>query len=414
MPVDLLEDFNLSNESGPTDLLADYIAPPKEVGFKAVANDAWKGAKQAFPAAGRMFKALPGQVGDIVNSEDPYTKERAGKVALAGFASGGRGLLNAPANVVDYLKNKEIIPDWVDAWRPEELNKVNYKKELGVNDDRAGDELIGGAAELLPNGAFRSLAPAAWAIGQNENPVTAQLIPSAIKTTIKAPGVIGKVAKKAIGYKSAEHIAEKIAHTDLNHMLDHAKQGYSSLFEKAAEKGITKAEIKRTHAIEVFKNMTPDERAVVSKAFKTQKLPDIHDGYKELGKFVADLKAKKLKSGLAPNEKIVLAKAQHVRANFKDALNSAFEQSGNADKFSTLNSYWEKEVVPNLYNPDLVKFRSGDLTAERLVEKLNKNDKFKARLAKKYPEVEKNQFIKGLKPKAKILGTAASLYGLFK
>ncbi len=388
--------------------------PSKRVGAGAVASDIYSQVKKVPGALWGAATQIPGQLDDLMNGDDPYSFERAGRVAAAGLAKGGRGLLNIPGNAVDYLKERELIPDWIQAARPTELNKRNYLEDAGVRGHRAGDDLIEGTAAFAPNLAFGGPVRAGfmYGVGQNEDPITMALLAPTAKGIAKGIGGVGNIAtpivkkgtgavgntavKGASGVKNivsrvpAEQLAKEIAVTNLENAERIGGQKYTSVFDDAKKAGITKADIKQTYAKNFFENATPDQRAVVSKAFKTKNLTDIHDAYKEVSGFVEDLKGKGKQ--MAPSEKIILAKAQHVQANLKNGILDGLKKAGGTDlstRFLDANKYWQKNVIPNKYNAKLKAFRAGELTAEDLMKDLKNNRKFKAQMGDEYAQVEK-------------------------
>lgn len=177
MPRDLLEE----------DIVVLKAPPKKKTGLKAVGEDILESGKNILPAAWHIAKELPGQFADIagVTERGEYPTERARGILKSNLLKGGRGVLNIPANAVDYLRDKELVPDWLRAWRPETANKFDYDKYFGVEGQRPGDVPLAMGAQLAAN-PFGKAAPALWAVGQNENPIIAQAIPSLLKAAPKA------------------------------------------------------------------------------------------------------------------------------------------------------------------------------------------------------------------------------------
>jgi len=168
--------------------------------LRPLVKDALKGAAKAVPSALSMAINLPGQAYDSAKLayQNP---ELAKKNVKAGAASGLGGLLNVPNNIVNYLKENQMAPDWLTAWKPEDSGLLpqdfDYRKAEGLGEPQKGEELIYGLSQFAPAAVAGPLAPAAWAVGQNQNPVEAQLVPNVLK---QAPGI----AKQA--YKSAKNI----------------------------------------------------------------------------------------------------------------------------------------------------------------------------------------------------------------
>lgn len=159
---------------------------PEDVGWQSIAKDVGGGAIKAVPEAFKMLWNLPGHAYESGKQayQDP---ERAMQNIRAGSASGLGGLLNVPGNIVDYLQEKEVAPPWLKAWKPGENGLLpadfNYRGAEGLNDVQPGDELLYGLSQFAPSSLLGGAAPAAWAVGQNENPVTAQLMPQVLKGT---------------------------------------------------------------------------------------------------------------------------------------------------------------------------------------------------------------------------------------
>jgi hypothetical protein len=157
-------------------------------GWKGVGQDIKQGAKDVYPALANMFKQLPSE-GAGAFQQLKNEKGRVGKNLIAGLAKGSAGTLNIPANIRDYLVNKEILPENTPSARlPESIlpKDYNYAKGVGIEGEMPGDALIQGVGATAPNimlgeaGALQGLTRTAartgaqipFAIGQNENPVT--------------------------------------------------------------------------------------------------------------------------------------------------------------------------------------------------------------------------------------------------
>jgi len=180
----------------------DVGLKPK-TGWKAVGEDALKGAKAIPGAVWDMAKHLPKegygvakQIYNLAHGEDT----RLPRNLLAGSAEGVRGLLNAPANVIDYLREKEVVPEWLQAARPSEnFNNFDIRNAVGLEGEQSGDLLLYGIGSYIPNSIAGGPASALalQAIGQNENPVTAGLLPYGIKGASRGLGYGVKGAQKA-------------------------------------------------------------------------------------------------------------------------------------------------------------------------------------------------------------------------
>jgi hypothetical protein len=178
---------------------------PKRVGWGEVAKDVGSGLLQAPLLAGKVAysaikdfipatRQLTGYNPETGGYELDRLKHGWGTLA-AGAGSGLGGYLNIPGNIIDYAQEREIAPEWLSAWKPPEAVKnFNYRKALGVEDQRPGDDLLYGAGQFAPYIPFGPAAPGVWAVGQNENPVSAMVAPK----LGKAAEVTGKLIGKGI------------------------------------------------------------------------------------------------------------------------------------------------------------------------------------------------------------------------
>ncbi len=209
---------------------------PETKGFSGVGEDILSGIADLrhIPAAiGHMAsQAIPQIEGIAENSP-----QRFGQNILAGLGDMGRSLLNIPGNVVDYGHKKEIIPDWVRAWKPsEEIQNFDYAKGVGLEDERPGDALARALPELIGYGAAgeagtagkllrnvqRAGAYGTQSVAHNNNPVTAALAGPALEgfaALLKGGGKLaknldltpsGRIAKGAEGLLSPEELAANV------------------------------------------------------------------------------------------------------------------------------------------------------------------------------------------------------------
>lgn len=200
---DVLLALSLGNEIENMHAHAKQIGNRK--GMSGVVTDIAKGAYNAVPAAGEFLYDLPGNLLESgkLAYEDPGLAKRYAK---AGLASGVGGLLNIPKNSVDYLRKQGLAPESLSAFNPEQHGLLpkdfDFLAAEGLTEPNKGGEFIYGASQFAPSGVFGPLAPAAWAVGQNENPVTAQLMP---KVSHKIAKPVATTAIKTLKHlKSAD------------------------------------------------------------------------------------------------------------------------------------------------------------------------------------------------------------------
>lgn len=166
-----------------------------------VPQDILNGLLQAPGMGWDIAKALPGEAYGAAK-QVVTSPLRAAKNVGAGFGELGRGLLNAPANTLDYLREKEITPEWLQAARPSSLNDVDYADSMGIEGSQAGDALLRGIPEIpfwLSGNGAKNLATKTIQRGamfggmgaiHNQNPVT-------LAATGKLLELVGKGGAKA-------------------------------------------------------------------------------------------------------------------------------------------------------------------------------------------------------------------------
>lgn len=212
---------NISKEQALSELKRRGVKVPENKGeskgFTGIGEDVLSGIKQFPEAVGGMLSQLPEEAYGAGKQllTDP---RRVLRNALAGTARMGHGVLNTPANIVDYLAGKEVIPKEYKGKVPRQqehdfsdlASKAFESVQLPVEPGtQAGDVLLQGIPELAPyllpggglKGAGAKLAAesaglGAHAIGQNENPFPGALIPGAARGAAKGIGGGINLAKK--------------------------------------------------------------------------------------------------------------------------------------------------------------------------------------------------------------------------
>lgn len=180
-------------------------APQK--GLKGVGQDIAKGAKAVPHALKEMLMNLPKEF--VGYNKQLYTEPtRPLKNMFLGADLGARGLLNTPSNIANYLAEKELIEPQTAKAIPRTL-EYDLHEPLGLQERKPGDVLaqsltaslpyvLGGelgALGVLPRMAARAGAQGAYAIGQNENPVTAALMAPAIEAPVRAGTALYNAAR---------------------------------------------------------------------------------------------------------------------------------------------------------------------------------------------------------------------------
>lgn len=246
------------SDMSPSDYYKQIGMPNPHAGLNGVGEDIISGLKGALPKAGEALGSIASGLYDIGGGNIPeedmtlanhlrqlvgmktqgekehgYSPERFAKVIGSSLMKGGRGLLNVPGNIVDYAREKEIAPDWLEAWRPSEaIQNANYDEIVGLEGQRPGD-VIPGSAGMIPSlvagGGNPYAAIGIQSIGENENPIENMLAakviqkgvkaaPKAAKITAKSAQTLGNVLKKTknvaskayADYKESTRLAENM------------------------------------------------------------------------------------------------------------------------------------------------------------------------------------------------------------
>lgn len=170
--------------------------PEPRTGLAGIGEDVIEGARNAYPALKQMLSALPGQAYGAGKQAvtDPV---RAILNLGGGLRQGMEGMINTPANIAEYLSARDIGRGGIeDLIRKVRIPESDLEQRL-MPDQQEGDTLlrgigsfapyarIGGAARGLAGLAKRAGGAGAYAVGQNENPVTAALMGLAGEGAIK-------------------------------------------------------------------------------------------------------------------------------------------------------------------------------------------------------------------------------------
>ncbi|AXH77689.1 MAG: YMGG-like Gly-zipper protein [Caudoviricetes sp.] len=214
------------------------IAKEETKGWSGVGKDILQGVADLrhIPAGvAHLLSAAPGELKGLAEQ----TPLRAGQNLLAGLGNLGHDLLSIPSNIVEYGHKKDVIPEWVNAWKPQEFD---YAKGVGLEGQQAGDKLLQGLPEFaatlagaeagqlgkLGRMAARSASFGTAAIANDENPITAALavpvmelggktLSKGFDLTKQAANKItpsGYIASKARGLLSPEELATNVRATE--------------------------------------------------------------------------------------------------------------------------------------------------------------------------------------------------------
>ena len=398
-------------------------------GWGAVGRDIGNRAAEFAGDIGHMFmhpiesaKQTYGMGKEINAGISQLEHARGKKNLFAGLEQFGRGVLNTPSNIVDYGHKFGVIPDWIQAWKPnEDVQNFDYAKHLGIEGEEAGDKFTRGLGEQLPylaageiglarapaagrfarilqtvrNVAQRSGAQAAHAVGKNEDAVKAALMYPAGELGLRAIGALGRTALKGAKHISTTLMPTKFAKlfdNEATALLDQYRHGYNSLWEATDNAGIHEALPRIPDNLDDFLKEAPRQyREKLRETLSNPTTRNLHEVYKDLGAYISEIRATQAAKQHLPSAIQDAAQvAGEMRSNIKETLNASLERAGGqplANEFALLNHGWEHEVMPRIYNPQYLKYKAGNLSARKFMKYLDKNDIFDARLRSAYPQV---------------------------
>lgn len=348
-----------------------------------------------------------------IKSEIPgaYSGQDALRDLSSGLLKGGRALANAPGNAINYVSGQfgANIPDLT---LPESINNFDYNEFTGVSGARPANNLLQGIGSFAPSlgaaGGNPYLALVLQSAGENQNPLEniggvglLKNTPKILSKTAKLPRATLEAGKKAVGQKPAtdirarsenlaKSVADEIAHDQLGKHETRTSESFKSINKTIKDANINKVEIAKHPAPKFFEKLPESEREIISKAFKTKKPEDIQAAYRQAASTNARLEAKAKKSGLAPDEAILLDQGKTVWRNLKGAYSEAARRAGGEElvkKVNDTNIDWQENVLTNKYNDILTKYRTKELTAIDMVKKALGNAKYRAQLLGKSPKI---------------------------
>ena len=328
-------------------------------GFKGVAEDAFHAALRGVLGLPSALMQIPvegyGAARQLVGNPGRVAQNIGG-----GFGSLGHGILSAPANIRDYLARKELVSSDAPSLRlPENIlpKEYNYPEALGREGQEIGDVLLEG----IPAGI--ALSP----IGKGAEALTAK-IPS-----VTSKGLANKILSNKFSAKEA------------------FKQKYGDLFKNAEKAGIRKVEKPKININVIEKNTVPKYHKALLEFNKNPTLENAHLAQSDLGKMVRAFE--KSLTPLASPQIKALKEAVEAQNKIKHSM---FNKSPElAKKYSETTHGYAKEVVPYTSNKNIGKFQRGELTAQKLMQRLKNDDAFMIAVGKKYPGIKINQLMQG-------------------
>lgn len=320
---------------------------PKQ-GWSGVGEDVTKSLQKVPENLLEMIKQLPGEAFGAASNP-----RRIPQNLGAGLAQGGAGLLNTPANIRDYLASKNIVSKESPSLRlPESIlpKNFNYAEAVGLSDVKPGDALvqgIGASAPYVASGeigalgiparmAARAAAQVPFAIGQNENPITAAAMPFALEGMVrgvpKAANALRPTNLLKGGLSDAELSANlraaKETNTDIGNIIGSPtlKQIFENITAKAPFSGAEKLLGKMANQVseraesllsEAGKGIPAGDRNVILKN-------TIEDAYQTQSKIKTDLYAPVNELAAKESFNLELPSLEKFSKEFGDSLNDSF------------------------------------------------------------------------------------------
>lgn len=212
------------------------------------------------------------------------------------------------------------------------------------------------------------------------------------------------------GEKTAQQLADEIAHKDKEALRLEGKKRYDEIFNKAEEAGIKKGELSERDLLpeveELFKSKVASQKQLkrVPDAIVNKKLKTIKTAKADLDKFISKMYKKDAKGGLLGVEADSLASAEKLRSTFDKSLKDAFRKAGGekgVEAYKDADKHWIK-YLQNKQNPELNKYRKGKIEPEELLKKLNTtyHRPFREFFPQHHEEI--NKYIKFPKARAKL------------
>ena len=405
-------------------------------GWGAVGRDIGNRAAEFAGDIGHMFmhpiesaKQTYGMGKEINAGISQLEHARGKKNLFAGLEQFGRGVLNTPSNIVDYGHKFGVIPDWIQAWKPnEDVQNFDYAKHLGIEGEEAGDKFTRGLGEQLPylaageigllarapaagrfartlqtvrNVAQRSGAQAAHAVGKNEDAVKAALMYPAGELGLRAIGALGRTAlNKVKGATnttidtvkglSSKNIAKKVMDSSAA-ATDAYNKKYGDFFDTAKKSGVEKVKIPQFKSKSLIKAAETKEANAIRKFLKDPTIENAHRAQSDLGKLYRSLKKTKKTRTLNSDESSALRSALKSQALIKNSIKESLGENLSKE-YTKINKGYKKEVVP--YNNRVIhEYLDEGYTDPDFVKALNSNKRARKHIVPLHPEIKINQAI---------------------
>lgn len=330
----------------------------KQQGIGSIPGDIGDMFANLFMGAGEKAMGLPEELeaaGKPFQDHPVKATARAGGNVLSSMLEGGKQLYNLPLNINTYLGGKGVPLFKQTMGLADKLKIGDTGLEKAVlGEPQKGDELFKDV------GTVASLFAGPEMVGAKLPAVTAK-------------GITKQIVKTKLG-----RVAE-------------AKKDYGSLFQKAANEGITHAKPpKSVTASEshIVKHSEPRFHESLQTYIENPSIENAHWAQSELGALERHLDSISKKNGLTPSQIKTLKAVQQARKGIKESMFSKNAMGANpklGKEYDELATKYKEEVVPYTSLEDIHEYQQGKMRPKTVVKNLQKDEEFMTKLAKEYP-----------------------------
>lgn len=309
--------------------------------------------------AGRVWENLPGALQQFHFDPVRFSQNMAG-----GLTQGLHNTANIPAEFVDYLKRKEILPEEVNLPRIPK-NERSYPEIFGREGQRPGDALLEDIGQSIPN-----LIPF-------ERPLA----------------IAGKIA--AAPAKVTRSGASKSLLNKLNRLEGKYNKEFGELFHKSDIKRIKSP--KDIAYNEIISNVPKNYTKNLLKLERNPTLKSAQDAQSDLRKGIEWIKKKGGNASRAETD------AMHASIEARDKIKDVIRKELNrknpeyGKRYDLINQGYKEELAPLKYNPHILEYlelatRPGKYgnpgpAQAKMLKGLGKDVEFQGKVGKKYREI---------------------------
>lgn len=373
---------------------------------------------------------------------NPSLLPRIGADVLAGVATAGQGLHNAPYNIANMISPK------LASYMPSPTN-INFGQLFGVNAPNLGDKLLQGAAQYAPymiggealipdvvksipalektpllnkyitSAINQAPTNAIFGLTQSQNPIAGAPASTAIGAAAAlAPGLpkgisftAGKITSAVQPQKYAEQILETLGggntlegnaqslaqdiQNAFNNRVEQGKALYQPVFDALGNNSIYEGlnpAASSYQALEsgLLKN-NRDLNTLNQQFISNPTLQNAHNLQSQLGTAIRKLQASDAKQNLSVADRNTMQGYQAAQNALRSDINTFLtnQNPALANQYNLATANWAQNVTPYLENSKISQIAKGDITNPKNITNLFKN-----------PEPELQQIVDDIGPQA--------------